>query len=688
MKKFLCLLLALLLCLGATAIGAFAEEGEDDPASSVDTTSESDEPSSEEPSDDEPSSDEPSSEDPSSEEPSGDEPSSDVPLVEAAVTVTLVGNGDVSYEQKTYYVGDTLLLNLSPAQNMGVKSITVNGEELDGFSTGGGAVSVVLNGDTEVVVEFADAVRVIVAWGEGAYEVTANGNEIPNNRGFMVIKGSDLILRIRTNANQTIDKVTNDGEDVTSKVKGGVYTVKEIESGCVIDISFRDSGQTEVKVYTITVNIEGKGKVDPDGSVQVEHGGSLSLTITPDKGYVVQSVSDRGRTYRVSGNSYTVKNVYEDGTVTVIFAPEGGESSSGTDVSSKADDPARDYITRSDIEALAQGDDVRIDLSSKTKVGKDALSYINELIKAGKSVAVGVSGKYWWVLPSDASFATASLADDGINFGVLIDSGNASAEMKALIAEKADASSYGNVENVTIERLSATALPEGTLLKVYMGDGFTPGQKLDWLKYSATTKKFSQMCAVDALVKVDNSRYATVEMPSPEKYGMLVNYVAADSTVTLTWNQTECSVSVIGDISIAEDGLSTNAIAWKSGSDVYITVNVKDGFAIKEISTSDFANMLLLSNGNDVTATGAKDVTESVTIKISGISKDGRISITTEKAQKAAVKASATVPWDVLILIGVIIIAVVVGGYIFIVKWRQSGDDDDDDDYYDDEDEE
>lgn len=685
MKKFLCLLLALLLCLGATAISAFGEESGDDPVSSVDTDYESEEPSSEEP-----SSEEPSSEEPSSEEPSDDEPSSDVPLVEAAVTVTLVGDGDIKYEEKTYYVGDTLVLNISPEQNMGVKSITVNGEELDGFSVGGGAVSVLIEGDTEVVVEFADAVRVIVAWGEGAQSVTANGGEIPNNSGFWVIKGSDLILRIRANANQTIDKVINNKEDVTSKVKGGVYTVKEIESGCVIDISFRESGNTDVKVYTITVAVEGKGKVDPDGNVQVEHGGSLSLTITPAEGYVVQSVSDRGRTYKVSGNSYTVKNVYEDGTVTVIFAPENGEDPSSADNSSTSGgDIGRDYITRSDIEALAQGQDIRIDISAKTKIGKDALGYINELVKSGKSVAIGVSGKYWWMLPVDASFATASLADDGINFGVLIDSGNASAEMKALIAEKADAESYGNVENVTIERLSATALPEGTRLKVYMGEKFSPGQRLDWLKYSTTNKKFSQMCDADgALVKVDNSGYATVEMPFPEKYGMLVNYIAAHSTVTLIWNQTECSVSVIGDISVSEDGQSTNAIAWKSGGDVYITVNIKDGFAVKEISTADYSNMQLFNNGNDVTATGAKDVTDSVTIKIAGISKDGQISITTEKAQKAAVKASATVPWDVLILIGVIVIAVIAGGYIFIVKWRQSDDDDDDDYYDDDEDEE
>lgn len=689
MKKFLCLLLALLLCLGATVISAFGEESGDAPGEENSSVV-SDDPSS----NDEPpvsSIDEPSSS--STDEPSSstDDPSSgsDDPRTECAVTVTHVGDGDIRYEDKSYYIGDTLVLNISPAQNMGVKTITVNGEETDGFSVGGGAVSIELDGDIDVVVEFADAVRVIVAWGEGAQSVTANGGEIPNNSGFWVIKGSDLILRIRANANQTIDKVINNKEDVTSKVKGGVYTVKEIESGCVIDISFRESGNTEVKVYTITVNVEGKGKVDPDGNVQVEHGGSLSLTITPDEGYVVQSVSDRGRTYKVSGNSYTVKNVYEDGTVTVIFASENGENSSASDNSSTAGDIGRDYITRSEIEALAQGQDIRIDISTKTKIGKDALSYINELVKSGKSVAIGVSGKYWWMLPEDANFAVASLADDGINFGVLIDSGNASAEMKALIAEKSYAQSYGNVENVTIERISATALPDGTRLKVYMGDKFSPGQRLDWLKYSTTNKKFTQMCDVDgALVKVDNSGYATVEMPFPEKYGMLVNYIAKYSTVTLTWNQTECSVSIIGDISVSEDGQSTNAIAWKSGGDVYITVNIKDGFAIKEIITSDFSNMQLFNNGNDVTATGAKDVTDSVTIKIKGISKDGQISITTEKSQKAAVKASATVPWDVLILIGVIVIAVIVGGYIFIVKWRQSDDDDDDDYYDDDEDEE
>lgn len=700
MKKFICLLLVITLAVGGFIISAFAEDGSAD--ISTDTPPAVSEAPSEGGSSD--SSDAPSSSDAppvQSQEPSGgDEPSSTEPSTdssdssdsreEAKVEVNTIGSGAADYnDSATYHVGDTLKLNLSPADDYGVKAITVNGEEFTAFTVTGGMVEIPLEGDTKVEVEFAETVKVLIGWGDGGTVTVDKYDSIRNNKNFPVIKGSKLTVSIRVNPNQAIDSVVDDDEDVTSKVRNGRYVIESVDENHVIDISFRETGDTDVEMYTVTVNVEGKGTVDPDGSVQVEHGEDLILGITPAKGYVVQSVSERGNTYKVNGNTYTVKNVYEDFTVTVIFVDPDADNSSQPDNSTQPEVGDKDYITRAEIEKLAAEDDIRIDISSKTKVGKDALERINSLIKEGKTVAIGVAGGYWWMLPKDAVFATSALSDDGINFGLSVNAGSLSGEMKQLIESKAEANKYNHVYNVTLERHSSTALPEGTKLKVYTGDSFTPGMALDWLKYDPTAKKFSQMCDTEgALVKVDNSRYATVEMPFPERYGMLVNYIEKQSTLTVSWNNSQCALSVLGDISLSADGLSTNVISWKSGNDVYITVNLKDGFVIKEISSPDFADMLLLSNGRDVTASGAKDMDESVTIKIVGVSKNGSIVVTTDEAEKVASKKNGMVPWDIIILIVVVVIAMVAGGVVFVIKWRQSDDDDDDDDYEYEEDEE
>lgn len=251
-----------------------------------------------------------------------DETTDDESKEYCSVSVKTTGGGEAAYDSdKKYALGDTLALTLTPADGMGVKSVAVNGEAIDvPFVKGSESIplEVAIEGDTEIEVEFAEAVRVIIAWGLGG-TVTANGKEIPNNAGFMVIKGSDLTVRIMTNANQAIDKVTNYSADVTQSVRGGIYAINDIQNGYYINVTFRETGSTEVKKYTITVSAEGGGTVTPSGSVSVEQGSQLVLELTPDEGCKAESVTYRGKTEKLTGNTYTVKEVYEDATVTVRF---------------------------------------------------------------------------------------------------------------------------------------------------------------------------------------------------------------------------------------------------------------------------------------------------------------------------------------------------------------------------------
>lgn len=83
--------------------------------------------------------------------------------------------------------------------------------------------------------------------------------------------------------------------------------------------------------YTITVTAGKGGTISPSGSVRVREGGSLALTITPDKGYVVSNVKVDGKSVGAV-KSYTLTNVMGSHTITVTFrkagSPVSGDSGS------------------------------------------------------------------------------------------------------------------------------------------------------------------------------------------------------------------------------------------------------------------------------------------------------------------------------------------------------------------------
>ena len=82
--------------------------------------------------------------------------------------------------------------------------------------------------------------------------------------------------------------------------------------------------------YTINVTAGKGGTISPSGSVRVREGGSLTLTITPDKGYVVSSVKIDGKSVGAV-KSYTLTNVMGSHAITVTFrkagSPVSGDSS-------------------------------------------------------------------------------------------------------------------------------------------------------------------------------------------------------------------------------------------------------------------------------------------------------------------------------------------------------------------------
>ena len=88
------------------------------------------------------------------------------------------------------------------------------------------------------------------------------------------------------------------------------------------------TGSSQQDTYCLVTATAGDGgTISPFGNVRVREGESLTFTITPDKGYVVSSVKVDGKSVGAV-KSYTIMNIREDHTITVVFR-KGGSPVSG-----------------------------------------------------------------------------------------------------------------------------------------------------------------------------------------------------------------------------------------------------------------------------------------------------------------------------------------------------------------------
>ena len=78
-------------------------------------------------------------------------------------------------------------------------------------------------------------------------------------------------------------------------------------------------GAPVVEQHTVTVEAGAGGTATPSGSVTVTDGESLTITVTPNEGYLVKSVLVDGQEVTLTNNAYTIENVTADMTVQIAF---------------------------------------------------------------------------------------------------------------------------------------------------------------------------------------------------------------------------------------------------------------------------------------------------------------------------------------------------------------------------------
>lgn len=183
--------------------------------------------------------------------------------------------------------------------------------------------------DKEIVATFTEKPKFNISAeaGEGGM-VNVQDGIYHQSSDANVYRDRDAVVGIKCNDNYEIVSVVLDKEDVTEQVVDGFLTIPNIQGAHQVNVTFRKINLEVIFTTTtggaIIINDGPVASYDMSRVVSVPRGSDVELYIVPDDDYdfkevksddlVIHSNETRGTV------TYTLENVQEDQTITVVFA--------------------------------------------------------------------------------------------------------------------------------------------------------------------------------------------------------------------------------------------------------------------------------------------------------------------------------------------------------------------------------
>ncbi|MCL5674864.1 MAG: hypothetical protein M1501_03870 [Candidatus Omnitrophica bacterium] len=218
------------------------------------------------------------------------------------------GNGTVSPATQNVTAGNSASITITPNTGYGISSITDNGTS-EPITNSSGETYTINNvtANHTVVVAFATAYTVTASVSGG------NGTVSPATQS--VVSGGSASITITPNTGYQISSITDNG---TSMLIANPYVINNVVTNHTVVVTF------SIITWTINASVNGgNGTVSP-ATQTVNYGSSASITITPNAGYGISSITDNGTSEPItnsSGETYTINNVTANHTVVINFAP-------------------------------------------------------------------------------------------------------------------------------------------------------------------------------------------------------------------------------------------------------------------------------------------------------------------------------------------------------------------------------
>ena len=164
----------------------------------------------------------------------------------------------------------------------------------------------------------------IVASGNGCIQY--DNVEIRNgNKSFDIDNGASIILIITPDEGNRVKNIKVNDTDVTSSITNNQYTINSISANTNVVAEFEENPTT----YTLSIQATGNGTVSYDNTAvknktttfTVNEGTSATITLTPDDGYRVKSLTMNSTDVKasISNNQYTISNITSNTTVVAEF---------------------------------------------------------------------------------------------------------------------------------------------------------------------------------------------------------------------------------------------------------------------------------------------------------------------------------------------------------------------------------
>ena len=176
-----------------------------------------------------------------------------------------------------------------------------------------------------------------ISWTLKSYNVPASAKYVAihcNSNDQYLFCVDDITISGNIISGSAAVNLYDNGVLVASNLISGTYTASNLSVGehCFSiraicdDNSESMSAQSCVTVesslptYTITVNANNGGTVNPNGTQTVYEGNDFTFTATPNDCYEVASVTVDGNNVNLTNNQYTISNVTANHTVNVTFS--------------------------------------------------------------------------------------------------------------------------------------------------------------------------------------------------------------------------------------------------------------------------------------------------------------------------------------------------------------------------------
>jgi hypothetical protein len=144
------------------------------------------------------------------------------------------------------------------------------------------------------------------------FTATAGENGSISPAGTIPVEhDGSLSFTIIPDTNYHVRDVRVDGQSVGAVT---TYTLYNITADHTITADFA------INTHAITASARQHGAISPTGIISVNHGSSLTFTISPDTGYFIADVTIDGVSVGAV-NSYRFENIVRDQTITADFAP-------------------------------------------------------------------------------------------------------------------------------------------------------------------------------------------------------------------------------------------------------------------------------------------------------------------------------------------------------------------------------